>query len=293
MEDKFAKVRARAKANLALNIEGVKDGMHILDSVLTSIDLYDELEVRFHSGGDIAVAYYDGFTGENIPAPEGDTVTRALRYLRGFMPSLGASVSVKKRIPVGGGVGGSSADAAAVIFAAKELYALSGNVINGAVSVGSDVPAMVYGGAVRLRGVGESVVNLYCPQLHIVVVRKGGGVSTREVFKEFDRIYPSLKYAPSDISALIASLKSGMGIENNIGNALTLPAINLCPDIKEVLGLICETNASVSFMTGSGSCCCGLYDSSAAALNAVEYLCSKGLFAVYAPSYGEGNSIVG
>ena len=294
VENKFVKIRARAKVNLALNIDGVSAGMHILDSVLVSIDLFDELEVRFNDG-DITVAYFDGVSGKNIPTPDGDTVTRALSYLRGFIPSLGASVKVRKGIPVGGGVGGSSADAAAVIFAAKELYNLGDDVISGAVKVGSDVPAMVYGGALRLRGAGENVVKFDCPQLHFVVANKGGGVSTREAFKEFDRLYPALKYAPSDIPALIAALKSGdiVGAAKNVFNALTLPAVNLCPDINEVLGLICDTNAVARFMTGSGSCCCGLYSSADAARSAVECLRRKGIRAVYAPSCGEGNSIVG
>ena len=290
--ERKVKIKARAKVNLALNIVGVREGMHLLDSVLVSVDLFDELEVCFNSRKDTCVKFYDRFSGEPIPAPECDTVTRAINYLRGFIPDLGASVTVAKGIPMGGGVGGSSADASAVIFAAKELYGLSGNVIGGAVSVGSDVPAMVYGGALRLSGVGENAEKFSCPTLHLVVANSGAGVSTREAFKEFDRTYPSVNYAPSDIPALIASLKSGdiSKAAKYMENALTLPAIKLCPNISEVLALISETGAVARFMTGSGSCCCGLYACEASARTAAEYLHRKGISAQYAPSCSEGNS---
>ena len=294
MENKSAKIRARAKVNLALNIEGTRDRMHILDSVLVSVDLFDELEVHFNDSRDLAVEFYDRFSGERMPVPENDTVTRALCYLRSYIPGLGGSVSVRKGIHVGGGLGGSSADASAVIFAAKELYGLNDSVTAGSVTVGSDVPAMVCGGALRLRGVGENVEKFTCPQLHLVIASKGGSVSTREAFSEFDRMYPAANYAPSDIPTLIASLKSGgvTSAAKNMHNALTLPSIKLCPEISEVLDSISETNVIARFMTGSGSCCCGLYNSEENAHKAVEYLRKNGIRAEYAPSCREGNSFV-
>lgn len=292
--EKNVKIKARAKVNLALNIVGARDGMHILDSVLVSVNLFDELEVCFNAHGDISVAFTDRFSGENIPTPKSDTVTKAINYLRAFVPNLGASVKVAKGIPVGGGVGGSSADAAGIIFAAKKLYGIGDEVVPGAVAVGSDVPAMVVGGAVRLSGRGEKAESFSCPALNIVVASKGGGVSTREAFGEFDRLYPSVNYEPSDIPALIASLKSGdvLSASQNLSNALTVPAVKLCPEINEVLGLISETNALARFMTGSGNCCCGLYSSKDTALKAVEYLRGKGVCAEYAPTCGEGNSFI-
>lgn len=170
-------VAARAKLTLSLRVTGVRsDGYHLLDSEMVTLDLADRLTIGPGSGLTVAGLGAHG----PVPAGEENLVLRALRLL-----GATAAVHLEKRIPTGAGLGGGSADAAAVL----RWGGCSDPVL--AARLGADVPFCLVGGRARVRGVGEIVeplpfaevagreYTLLTPPLH---------VSTVEVYRAWDRL---------------------------------------------------------------------------------------------------------
>ena len=292
------KIKARGKINLSLNITGASGGMHLLDSVTAPVDIFDIVNLSFTFDGKTEVSFAPkkdcGF--EFLPAavPANNTVVKALDFLKSFCPKIGARAFVEKGIPLGGGLGGSSADAAAVLAAAVKLYPEifeRNEVMRGSVRVGSDVPLMFAGCFSRMSGAGENVERLDYFLLHTVIARKGSEVFSGKAYAEFDRLNPSRKLCPSDNDALSRALGAGdlRGVAAQTGNALTKASKAFCPEIENVINMLNSSGAAAAWMTGSGNCCCGLFESESAAISAAKILNESGVWAAYAPCAEEGN----
>src|SRR5437870_8309316 len=154
--------RALAKLTLSLRITGVRpDGFHLLDAEMVTIDLADELT----------------FSAGTNDLPPDDLVSRALRAV-----GRDAHVRVDKRIPMGGGLGGGSADAAAVLrWAGCDDVAL-------AASLGADVPFCLVGGRARVTGIGDELEPLAFEDRTFTLLTPPFGVSTPAVYREWDRL---------------------------------------------------------------------------------------------------------
>jgi 4-diphosphocytidyl-2-C-methyl-D-erythritol kinase len=179
---------APAKLNLFLHILGRRaDGYHELQSCFQFIDLCDEVTIRVRAGG--AIHRLAGAAGV---AAENDLCIRAARVLqRAAQSSLGADISVLKRIPVGGGLGGGSSDAATTLVALNHLWNLSWpreRLAEIGLSLGADVPVFVRGRAAWAEGVGERLTPLYPPQAPIecnyLIVKPNVFVGTAAVFSD-------------------------------------------------------------------------------------------------------------
>jgi 4-diphosphocytidyl-2-C-methyl-D-erythritol kinase len=153
---------APAKLTRTLRITGVRaDGYHLIDAEMTTLDLADELVVERGRSGIAVIGRY----AEGVPVDDSNLVAKALRRA-----GVDATVRIDKRIPHGGGLGGGSADAAAV------LRWLELTDLDVALGLGADVPFCLHGGRARVRGIGEQieplpfearVVTLVVPPLHI------------------------------------------------------------------------------------------------------------------------------
>lgn len=282
---KTVKVCARAKINLSLNISG-KDpnGMHLLDSVTASVSLADAVTVHERENAKLMLKY-SGRKG----AYENDTVLKAVASFRKIFGTIGFDISVEKKLPVGGGVGGSSADAAATLYALDKLYGIfsKGYMLSDAASVGSDVPVMLRGGYNRLFGTGERFDSFDAPTLYGILLYGDPGVSTKECYALFDKMYEGGAYSPADNDALVAAMKSGDidGIAAQCKNALFLPACELCPIVGERTAALDSIGAAAAFMTGSGSACFGLFGSEDEAADACKEMKAK------FPSLGEAEVV--
>jgi 4-diphosphocytidyl-2-C-methyl-D-erythritol kinase len=175
---------APAKLNLFLHVTGRRaDGYHELETLFQLIDRTDELRIRVRR--DAVIERIGGAAG--VPAEE-DLVVRAARLLRARAgdPELGAEIDVVKRIPVGGGLGGGSSDAATVLVALNELWALGFDTERLAalgLELGADVPLFVGGMNAVGRGVGERLEPVALPAQVYAVVFPGLAVSTAEAFQ--------------------------------------------------------------------------------------------------------------
>ena len=177
---------APAKLNLFLQVTGRRpDGFHELQTVFQIIDLCDSLDFEVRDDGLVKRV-----AGSAAVAPEEDLVVRAARLLqrRGAVEH-GVSIAVHKRIPLQGGLGGGSSDAATTLVALNELWGTGLGVDELAalgLQLGADVPVFVRGHSAWGEGVGEELVPIDLPQRWFAVIRPPVAVSTAEVFQAPD-----------------------------------------------------------------------------------------------------------
>ena len=174
---------APAKLNLFLHITGRRaDGYHELQTAFQLLDFSDSIEIGVTADGRVARA--GGPPG--VP-PDEDLAVRAARALQAASGTgQGARLHIRKRIPMGGGLGGGSSDAATVLVALNELWETGLDLpqlasIGG--ELGADVPVFVQGRSAWAEGVGERLQPLELPERWFLVVHPGVAVATREVFQ--------------------------------------------------------------------------------------------------------------
>ena len=179
---------APAKLNLFLHIVGRRsDGYHELQTCFQFVDLCDEITIEVRTDGRIRRAV------EMAGVPEdADLCVRAARALQAAAACpLGADIGVLKRIPMGGGLGGGSSDAATCLVALNHLWKLHWPVEDLAalgLKLGADVPVFVRGHAAWAEGIGERLTPLYPPlaplETNYLILKPNIGVSTAEVFQD-------------------------------------------------------------------------------------------------------------
>lgn len=279
------KIEAFAKVNFTLEVFGKRvDGYHALRSVVAPTSLSDSITVEEDSSLSSDSGYAD------------DLCVKAARVLADFAASLGrevpgARIHVEKRIPAGGGLGGGSADAAAVLWALNEMWDLGAGPSELAeigARVGSDVPALVLSracGPVVMEGRGEVVRPLFdAPtrpsplRLHLVMANPGVFSSTPEVFA---RSTPRVTSDSGILYNMRTALVSGDAerISCALMNDLEAPATALHPEIAAAKAALAGAGASGATMSGSGSTVFGLVPDEARGREIAALLGANGLSA--------------
>lgn len=256
------KVEANAKVNFTLEVFGRRtDGYHALRSVVMPISLSDTLDIEVSDDGEITsdAGYDDDLCVK---------AARVLRNVRMFESSsvrmLGARISVKKRIPAGGGLGGGSADAAAVLRALNELWGIGLSreaLAEIGAQVGSDVPSLVFNAPVVMEGRGEKIspLSTSTSSLHLVLVNPGVHSSTKEV-------YAACEGRPLDgenlTARMVEALQAGdlSRIAAALMNDLQPPAVKQHPEIEDALVSLKTAGVIGAMMSGSGSSVFGLVE---------------------------------
>lgn len=182
-------LRAHAKLTLSLRITGVRDdGYHLLDAVMVSLDLHDLVEI---DAGGTGVSVRGEFA-RGVPLDDSNLVSRALA-----MCGRRAHVALDKRIPHGGGLGGGSTDAAAVL-----RWAGTGTgpaELARSATLGADIPFCLVGGRARVRGIGELVEPLPHEPLTVTLVVPPLAMSTPEVYSRWDALGGPHADGPNDL----------------------------------------------------------------------------------------------
>ncbi|HFC53023.1 MAG TPA: 4-(cytidine 5'-diphospho)-2-C-methyl-D-erythritol kinase [Gammaproteobacteria bacterium] len=231
---------APAKLNLFLHVVGRReDGYHLLQTLFQFLDYGDELE--FHVRDDGRVRRRAALPG--VPE-EGDLVIRAARLLqRECGVTRGVDILLRKRLPMGGGLGGGSSNAATTLVALNHLWGCglgSGELARLGLSLGADVPVFVHGRAAWAEGVGERLTPVDVPQEWFLVLDPGVGVSTAEIFSAADLIRDA---RPITIRAFL---------EGEGGNTLEQAVVGRYPVVAEALEWL--KGRAPARMTGTGGC---------------------------------------
>jgi 4-diphosphocytidyl-2-C-methyl-D-erythritol kinase len=231
---------APAKLNLFLHVTARRaDGYHELQTLFQLIDLCDTVTVRVRADGGI-----DRPVGPPGLAPESDLVVRAARALQAATGvRLGATLGVLKRIPMGGGLGGGSSDAATTLIALNELWGCGLAVRDLAglgLELGADVPVFIEGSSAWGEGLGERLTPVELPDKWYVVIHPGVRVSTAEVFQS-----PELT-RNSALITIRAFFESG-------GRNDCEPVVRArFPQVAEALDWLARQ--APAHLTGTGSC---------------------------------------
>lgn len=249
----YVRVKSYAKVNLTLDILGVNGGYHMLDSLVASVDIYDLITVKKRRDGLVSVTMH-GMGSESIPYESNNAVKCAERFVKQF-DTAGADVTVWKNIPMGAGLGGSSADAAGVLNALGKLYEVTDfeGIKAIADGVGSDCGYMLTGGYARISGRGDRVRRIESDlKLSLGLLLPAGGVSTAECFKLYDGLKEEQAPATEGaVRALVAGDRAALG--KRLNNALIPPAIALNDGICDCISALKEFDPLGVGMTGSGS----------------------------------------
>ncbi|OQB24263.1 MAG: 4-diphosphocytidyl-2-C-methyl-D-erythritol kinase [Firmicutes bacterium ADurb.Bin182] len=252
---------ALAKVNLTLDVVGKRlDGYHLLEGIYHAVNLYDTIQIE--KSVEVSVE-------SSIALPENNSVIRAVNEYKKRTGCGGAAVKVTKRIPSEAGLGGASADAAAVLRGMHRLYGILSHseLFDAALSVGADVPFCLAGGTALVGGIGEILTPLPHNRYHFLIVMDGPGISTKELFSKL-----VLPLRHPDNGAAVQSIRENdaTALGKRMFNSLEAPAILINPKILEIKQRMLARGALGSSMTGSGSAVIGLFEDRKKAQAAAE-----------------------
>ncbi len=258
---------APAKLNLFLHVVGRRsDGYHLLQTLFRFIDLADTMHFMVREDGQVRRVN----ALEGVP-PEQDLCVRAARLLQQETGCrLGVDIELEKRIPMGGGLGGGSSDAATTLLALNRLWELDlsrERLMQLGLSLGADVPVFVFGDNAFAEGVGERLQPYPLPDAWYVVLCPPVHVPTAQIFT-----HPEL--TRNTISMTMRALPKGqdfrLGCQDGLGNDLQAVACKLYPEVEEHLAWLARF--APALMTGSGACVFAEFATEAAAQAVLQQL---------------------
>lgn len=252
---------ASAKLNVFLRVLGRReDGYHELESLVLPISLADGVHVRRADGLRVTVKGAERLAGA-VPAGGLNLALVAALALGDVCErSGGAEIEITKRIPVAGGLGGGSADAAATLLALNELWGCRldpATLADVGARVGSDVPAMLVGGPVLMHGRGELIAPATVARSWWVIVSFGFGVRSPDAYRWWDEDGAS---SGPDPEPLLDAAETGdvEVLGPLLFNDLEPPVFARHPEVAEAKARLLEAGALGAVMSGSGSSVAGL-----------------------------------
>ncbi len=257
------RLKAFAKVNYTLEVRRVRtDGYHEISTVMQSISLADEVEIKsIEEGFEFIVEPEDAHIGP----PEENTVYKAWKLLGEVVDlRLPVRLHLRKEVPSGAGLGGGSADAAATLVGLNQLFGLGlsdAELREVGLRVGADVPFCISGGTAVGEGIGEALSPLPAPPPHHLVVAKPvGGVSTAEIYRAYDE-------QPRSGSTFVArstkALRMGdlAALAKGLGNDLAPVTKGLVPEVRALEEELLLAGAIGVAMTGTGTAVFGIFGS--------------------------------
>lgn len=243
--------RSPAKVNFTLDIKGVHGGYHMLESLACTVSVCDEISVLARSDDKVTVEMHSEGC-EGLPPWQNNAYAAAVRFVDTFR-TRGADIVIRKGIPCGAGLGGSSADAAGVLRALSLLYGVGeeGKLAELAAGLGSDTRYMLGGGWAVMRGRGEKVSFLLSPlRLWLVILVPPVGVSAAACYAEYDKLPRSCVFSSVPPEELA---KDGALLCKSLHNDLFAAASRLNPAVEEAFKEALALSPDGACMSGSGS----------------------------------------
>lgn len=265
-------VPAPAKVNLYLHVMDQRDdGYHVLDSLVVFAGINDVIEIS--PADDLRLSFDGPFAGDLPPGPENLVLKAAARLGEAAGITLGAAIGLEKRLPVASGIGGGSADAAAVLNGLTDFWQVdpeSVDLYGLALELGADVPVCLFGRSAFVGGVGEKIRRAPAmPPAWLVLVNPGVALSTQAVFDARQGGFTGdgrFEESPATATRLAEILAERE-------NALTEGAVRLQPSIADALGALeAAEDCLLARMSGSGATCFGLFEDAGGAARAAAVL---------------------
>ncbi len=254
-------VSAPAKLNLFLHITGQReDGYHLLQTIFQFLDYADTISLTVREDGEInRVSELEG-----VPA-EADLVVKAAKLLQHYTDSqLGADIAVDKILPMGGGLGGGSSNAASVLVGLNHLWECGlsqQQLMDLGVQLGADVPVFIFAQSAWAEGVGERLEGVYLPEKWFLVLKPKINVSTAKVF------------ANSQLRRDCSTITIRDFLEGQTENVCEKPVREMYPEVDEALTELARFGESR--LTGTGACVFAAFDNKQQAVLAFAELSEK------------------
>ena len=243
------KASAPGKINLYFAVgPKLANGYHEVCSVYLALNLRESVTVSKSNAYELSV------TPEvaGVPLDESNLVVKAAK----LFTDESLAISIEKRVPVAGGMGGGSADAAAAALAVQTLTDAESKDLT---PLGADVPFAAMGGLAVGLGVGEKLTPIRSPlELHVVLITNEGGLSTPSVYSKLDELREAANLVPSENpiapAALIEALENGdlATVARQIHNDLQWAALELKPELQETIDRALTAGALTAIVSGSG-----------------------------------------
>lgn len=291
--------RAPGKINLILRVGSLRDdGYHELLTCFQAVDLWETITVT--PADDFSITVSGDVNLGEIPLDESNIAIRAVSSLAARLGRSDAvAIHIDKQVPVGGGMGGGSADAAATLVAVNELW--SGGLTPGdlqaiGASLGSDVPFLLEGGTAVARGRGEVLSPISSLGFYWVVVPSHHHLSTPQGYSTLDDLREDFEVGVHDDvpQPFLDALDSGdpEALVAHLMNDMTPAAIALYPDVATTLerGLAC--GALAAMVSGSGPTCVLLAQDETHAHSIAEHCKTEGHHAIVVGSPVRGAHLV-
>ena len=254
------KIKAYGKVNISLDVVGKReDGYHLLSMIMQNIDLYDEIEVEKQECGIILEC-----NKSYVPVDNRNLAYKAAEIFKERYDIVdGVKINIEKNIPVSAGLAGGSTDAAAVLKVMNELFnvnATETELMELGLRLGADIPYCIHGGTALCEGIGEIITPIKPFRDKIVVlVKPAFGVSTKEVYKNFN--LEKVKQHPKTAEIINAIENDNLNfVASNMKNLLenvTLRKHKILIKIKEEMNACGAIN---SMMSGSGPTVFAFFD---------------------------------
>jgi 4-diphosphocytidyl-2-C-methyl-D-erythritol kinase len=277
----FTTAWAPAKVNLYLHVGTAgPGGLHPVDSLVVFADTRAADRISARPAPQLSLTV-DGSRAKQMRGAPNNLTMAAATTLREACErgGLGAALTLHKELPIAGGVGGGSSDAAATLHVLNEMWGIDfgeAALERIAIQLGSDVPACVRLRPLIMRGTGERLIDVVTPDLPCVLVNPGITLETRRVFERFDQLGSNRTFremeppASSDVATFVDALAV-------YRNDLQPAAIALCSEIDKALKLMAaQPGCLLARMSGSGPTCFALFaDAAAAELAAAQIARAK------------------
>ena len=282
-------ISAHAKINLALQITGRRDdGYHNLKTVMQSISLADTVTIKRNNSDFISVSCSDTY----IPSGGGNIACKAAKafFEAAGISHTGTEIEIDKHIPHQAGLGGGSADAAAVIYGLNILCSTNFAVerlCEIGVSIGADIPFCLVGGTALCEGIGEKITPMpLIPDCHIVIAKGSEGISTKDAYSRIDALGKLPEY-DFDVSGFSTDIITVSKACSNIFER----AANI-PEIIKIKNIMLQNGALTSIMTGSGSAVFGIFTDKMLSVSCAQILSDNGFFSNISKPVNAGVKIV-
>lgn len=271
-------LKAYGKINLGLDVIRKRpDGYHDLDMVMQMVDVYDDVTLTRLEGTEIVVR-----TDTTVLSNGKDNLAymAAKMLMDEFGIAQGLEITIRKRIPIAGGMAGGSSDCAATLTGVNQMFDLGlgkEELMERGVRLGADVPYCILGGTAIARGIGEILTPLPTPpKCHVIIAKPPVSVSTAFVY---GNIKPDKIEKRPDIEAMVSAIKAQnlYKLAESLYNVMEDITVPKYPIIQEIKTVMLENGALNSIMSGSGPTVFGLYDDIEKAEQTVELLKAKEL----------------
>lgn len=279
------KARAYAKTNLFLDVVSKRsDGYHDINTIMQSLSIYDEVTIELCDSGIEVLCDNRELSGE-----ENIAYCACRSFLEFAGLDLGVRVSIKKNIPVAAGLGGGSADAAAVLIllnkATGKDFEIS-ELVPLAAKLGADVPFFLLGGTVCAQGIGDKLRKLPNVNLNMVLLKEHDKQSTGSMYNLLDSVTDGCH---GDFDSFLKHLDncSLTELSDRIFNSF-----ELCWDMKKLSKPFLPFEPLKVFLSGSGPTVCAIFEDEASAKKCAEELLSDGYTAFFAKTVSMGAQIV-